>query len=67
MTNDAPMTRLPSCPPREWRYGWTTYPVSCWQAAAQSLITNRHVVGMTTNPTIFASALSKGPLQRAAA
>jgi transaldolase len=28
--------------------------------ALQSLITNRHVVGVTTNPTIFASALSKG-------
>jgi transaldolase len=26
----------------------------------QSLITSRHVVGVTTNPTIFASALSKG-------
>jgi transaldolase len=28
--------------------------------ALQSLITSRHVVGVTTNPTIFASALSKG-------
>jgi transaldolase len=28
--------------------------------ALQSLITRRHVVGVTTNPTIFASALSKG-------
>ena len=26
----------------------------------QSLITGRHVVGVTTNPTIFASALAKG-------
>src|SRR6202023_1175319 len=26
----------------------------------QSLVANRHVVGVTTNPTIFASALSKG-------
>jgi transaldolase len=26
----------------------------------QSLVTSRHVVGVTTNPTIFASALSKG-------
>ncbi|MDX6393176.1 MAG: transaldolase [Streptosporangiaceae bacterium] len=26
----------------------------------QSLVTRRHVVGVTTNPTIFASALSKG-------
>lgn len=26
----------------------------------QSLVTGRHVVGVTTNPTIFASALSKG-------
>jgi transaldolase len=26
----------------------------------QSLITDKHVVGVTTNPTIFASALSKG-------
>ncbi len=26
----------------------------------QSLITSRHVVGVTTNPTIFASALAKG-------
>jgi hypothetical protein len=26
----------------------------------QSLITGRHVVGVTTNPTIFASALEKG-------
>jgi len=26
----------------------------------ESLIANRHVVGVTTNPTIFASALSKG-------
>ncbi len=29
-------------------------------SALQSLITSRHVVGVTTNPTIFASALSKG-------
>jgi transaldolase len=28
--------------------------------ALQSLITGRHVVGVTTNPTIFASALAKG-------
>ncbi|MFD3851761.1 transaldolase family protein, partial [Streptomyces microflavus] len=26
----------------------------------QNLITDKHVVGVTTNPTIFASALSKG-------
>ena len=26
----------------------------------QMLITGRHVVGVTTNPTIFASALAKG-------
>jgi transaldolase len=26
----------------------------------QSLVADRHVVGVTTNPTIFASALSKG-------
>jgi transaldolase len=26
----------------------------------QSLVANRHVVGVTTNPTIFASALSRG-------
>src|SRR3984957_16969557 len=26
----------------------------------ESLITGRHVVGVTTNPTIFASALAKG-------
>src|SRR4249919_48484 len=26
----------------------------------QSLITGRHVVGVTTNPTIFASALAEG-------
>jgi transaldolase len=26
----------------------------------QSLINRRHVVGVTTNPTIFASALAKG-------
>jgi transaldolase len=26
----------------------------------QSLITGRHIVGVTTNPTIFASALAKG-------
>ena len=26
----------------------------------QLLITGRHVVGVTTNPTIFASALAKG-------
>ena len=26
----------------------------------QSLITGRHVAGVTTNPTIFASALAKG-------
>ena len=26
----------------------------------QSLVATRHVVGVTTNPTIFASALSKG-------
>ena len=36
--------------------------------ALQSLITGRHVVGVTTNPTIFASALAKGrPLRRPAA
>ncbi|GAA0626085.1 hypothetical protein GCM10010174_51960 [Kutzneria viridogrisea] len=28
--------------------------------ALEALITSRHVVGVTTNPTIFASALSKG-------
>src|SRR6202046_4813424 len=28
--------------------------------ALQSLVATRHVVGVTTNPTIFASALSKG-------
>lgn len=26
----------------------------------QALITGRHVVGVTTNPTIFASAVAKG-------
>ena len=29
-------TRLPSCPPRAWRCGWTTFPASCSPAASSS-------------------------------
>ena len=61
MTSDTAMTRLPSCPPRAWRYGWTTFPASCSPAASSSCSSPAwHVVGVTTNPTIFASALAKG-------
>jgi transaldolase len=57
------MTPSPSCPPRAWRYGWTTFPRELLASGElQSLITGRHVVGVTINPTIFASALGIGRL-----
>ena len=54
-------TRSPSCPPQESRSGWTTCPGSASRpATSPTSWTSKHVVGVTTNPTIFASALKEG-------
>ena len=45
---------------RAWRSGSTTSPArGCAPATWSSLIADKHVVGVTTNPTIFAKALSR--------
>ena len=51
----------PSYPPPESRCGWTTCPGSdCMSGNLKALITDQHIVGVTTNPSIFQAALTDG-------
>ena len=60
-TPQSTTTRSPICPTPGFPCGWTTCPGSdCSPGTSTDLIATQHIVGVTTNPSIFQAALKDG-------